>query len=76
MDEEIGRAGPDAELFVIRDRRVKRVQGEKQIRHHGSMAERRFECIGTKRLAPQRPVHVRDDKEHELDVLGRPELNR
>src|SRR5207249_11989605 len=71
LDDKVGGARPDTELFVVRNRCIQRVEREKQVRHHGAVPEGGFEGVGTQGLATKRAVHVGDDKEHELDVLAR-----
>ena len=75
MHDQVCGAGADAELFVIGDRRVHRVERQQQVGHHSAVANRGFESIRTKRLAAERAVHVGDDQQHELDVLRRSKIN-
>ena len=67
VEDEVAGAGADPELLVRRDRRVDQVEPEQEIRHHGAVANRRFER-SSKRLAAQVAVQVGKPEE---DVLLR-----
>src|SRR4029077_12851523 len=57
---------------VVADGRVRRVEREEQVRHHGAVTQRRLERGRAQRLASDRAVYVRDAEEDELLVAGCP----
>ena len=74
-NQQISGAGPNAEAFVVGDRRVGRIQRQQEIRHHGAVPQDRLEGLGSKCLSPDRPIHVRQTDEDEL-APGRTDLAR
>src|SRR5207248_6236119 len=70
MNDQIRRAGPDAEPLVVRDGRVHRIQPQDEIRHHGAALEGLIERARAQRLAAEGPVDVGDTEEDELGVLA------
>ncbi len=69
-DQEVARAGPNAELRVVGDRRVGRVERQQEIGHDSSVAQRRLEGRRSQCLAADRPVDVGDPEQDELAAFG------
>src|SRR3979409_1428532 len=63
--DQVARAGADAELRVVADRRIGWVERGKKVSHHGAMPERRLKRGWAKRLATDRPVDVGHAEEDE-----------
>ncbi len=66
--DEIARARTDPELFVVRDRRVDRIEREEEVRHDRPVFGSCLEGIRAQRLAAQVAVHVRHGQEDVLRV--------
>ena len=66
MDQQVARAGADAEAGVVADRRVGRVQRQEEVGHHGPVPQRGLKRGRTQGLAANRPVDVGNAEQDEF----------
>src|SRR5256714_7430979 len=69
MHDQVAGSGADAELRVVADRRVGRVEREEKVGHPRAVPKGRFESGGPQSLAPDRSVDVGDAEEDETAVV-------